>query len=331
VRSAFAALGVVFLVAVHAHVLEGEVTLLDDTGVDGGVQQVASPDAPKKAVVAVATASPDAPKQQTYGSGYGSGYASGVQPKFPYHKHMKENKHAWAIKGGWSKKQEEALKRAKEAHARATEYAKKKENEKKIADLGCPCKGEKYYEYVWNPAFASGAAFASGGATFGSGASYHSGGSKLPCDPSGNSNCDDDPKHGIKAMIKKYGKLGPNSSWTKMHEAKKKDAKHKLDVATQKADAAFKVALPDFKRMQQEMPEFFTNGKCPCPSSWTIADSGRLAAKKAKDTEDALYAHKRMLWAEQRKNDGTEAREAAAEQAKIDAAKKAKIDAAKKP
>merc|ERR1711934_952346 len=300
VRSAFAALGVVFLVAVHAHVLEGEVTLLDDTGVDGGVQQVASPDAPKKAVVAVATASPDAPKQQTYGSGYGSGYASGVQPKFPYHKHMKENKPAWAMKGGW----------------------KKKENEKKIADLGCPCKGEKYYEYVWNPAFASGAAFASGGATFGSGASYHSGGSKLPCDPSGNSNCDNDPKHGIKAMIKKYGKLGPNSSWTKMHEAKKKDAKHKLDVATQKADAAFKVALPDFKRMQQEMPEFFTNGKCPCPSSWTIADSGRLAAKKAKDTEDALYAHKRMLWAEQRKNDGTEAREAAAEQAKIDAAKK---------
>merc|ERR1712072_1526292 len=83
-------------------------------------------------------------------------------------------------------------------------------------------------------------------------------------------------------MIKKYGKIGPNSSWTKMHEAQKKDAKHKLDVATQKADAAFKVALPDFKRMHEEMPEFFTNGKCPCPSTWTAADSARLAAKKSR-------------------------------------------------
>jgi len=263
---------------------------------------------------------------------YASGYGSGAQPKFPYHKHMKENQVAWAAKGGWNQKQEDALKRAQEAHARATAYAKKKEGEKKIAELGCPCQGEKYYNYVQTTSGGS-AGYGSGAAAkpaYGSGASFQSGGSHPPCDPSGKANCDDHPTQGIKAMIKKYGKIGPNSSWTKMHEAQKKDAKHKLDVATQKADAAFKVALPDFKRMHEEMPEFFTNGKCPCPSTWTAADSARLAAKKAKDTEDALYAHKRMLWRHASKYDGTDARLAKEEQARIDAAKAKKATAAPK-
>jgi hypothetical protein len=96
-------------------------------------------------------------------------------------------------------------------------------------------------------------------------------------------------------MLAKYGKLGPNSSWTRRHEAKRKDAKAKVKVATQKAEAAFKIALPDFKRMQQHMPEFFTNGKCPCPPTWTIMDSIRLAGKRERDAATELSAHKRLL------------------------------------
>jgi len=254
------------------------------------------------------------------GEGSGSGSAMPLRKK-PYEQHLKHNFHGWAMEGGWTPAMEKKLQAAKLVHSVAAQYAKKKEGEKKIAELGCPCQGEKYYKYVWSPTKAAGPALPPGGSGSGSG----KGVKKAPgCDPSGEKDCDDDPRFGVKAMLAKYGKLGPNSSWVVSGgEAKMKHAKGKLAIATQHADAAFKIALPDFKRMQQDMPEFFTNGKCPCPASWTVKDAIRLANKKAHDTEEALYAHKRMLWAQQRKNDGTEAREAAAEEARMAAAKKA--------
>merc|ERR1711981_225474 len=256
------------------------------------------------------------------GSGSGSGSGSGLIKKKPYENHLKHNLHSWAVDGGWTPAMEKKLQAAKQVHAVAAQYAKKKTKREEIAELGCPCQGEKYYKFVWNPTKA---AMPAPGPGSGSGS-----GKKGPgCDPSGTKDCDDDPRFGIKAMLKKYGKLGPNSSWVvNGNERKMGRAKGKLKIATIQADAAFKIALPDFRRMQQEMPEFFTNGKCPCPESWTVGDAIALANKKAHDTEEALYAHKRMLWARERKNSGEEAREAAAEAARIKAAAAKKAAAA---
>jgi len=255
------------------------------------------------------------------GAGSGSGSGSGSKPlgplKKPYHQHMKHNKPIWQAAGGWTVQKESMIAVAKAELARANKFVKKKRGEKEIAELGCPCHGEKYYSNVWNPKKVS--AFPQ--ASKGSG----SGKKKKGCNPTDpEQNCDDDPKFGIKAMLKKYGKLGPQSSWTPTHEKKRQDAKKDLKVAEREAHAAFIVALPEFKRMQQEMPEFFTNGKCKCPSWWTVQDAVRLAAKVARDKEEDLYKHKRMLWAKEAKNNGEEAREAAAEEARMKAAKASK-------
>merc|ERR1711981_1362857 len=208
------------------------------------------------------------------GSGSGSGSGSGLIKKKPYENHLKHNLHSWAVDGGWTPAMEKKLQAAKQVHAVAAQYAKKKLNEKKIAELGCPCQGEKYYKFVWNPTKA---AMPAPGPGSGSGS-----GKKGPgCDPSGTKDCDDDPRFGIKAMLKKYGKLGPNSSWVvNGNERKMGRAKGKLKIATIQADAAFKIALPDFKRMQQEMPlrwrtKKHTTQKRPCTRTSECSGHGR--------------------------------------------------------
>merc|ERR1711907_107540 len=82
------------------------------------------------------------------GEGSGSGSAMPLRKK-PYEQHLKHNFHGWAMEGGWTPAMEKKLQAAKLVHSVAAQYAKKKEGEKKIAELGCPCQGEKYYKYVW--------------------------------------------------------------------------------------------------------------------------------------------------------------------------------------
>merc|ERR1711977_397695 len=200
----------------------------------------------------------------------------------PYEDHLTHNKHTWASAGGWTAAKEAMVAVAKAELAKAQKYAEKKEHEKKVAELGCPCIGEKYYEDVWNPKTPE--PQATGNAT--------KSGKKKGCNPTDpTQNCDNDPKFGIKAMLKKYGKLGPNSSWTKRHEKKKDNAKSDVKVAEAQAHAAFMRALPEFKKMKEEMPEFFTNGKCKCPSTWTIPDAVALALKITRDKESAYRQH----------------------------------------
>merc|ERR1719163_1394128 len=91
------AVACVMLVAVHAHVLEGvedEVTLLDDSA-EPTAKQIVMPSVLKKAAAAAPKIpASDAKAHLGFGSGYASGYGSGAQPKFPYHKHMKQEEHS---------------------------------------------------------------------------------------------------------------------------------------------------------------------------------------------------------------------------------------------
>jgi hypothetical protein len=261
-----------------------------------------------------------AAKAAAKGSGSGSG--SGVSLsnlKKPYESNLSHNKHIWASNGGWTSTKEAMLAVAKAELKKAQQYAEKKEHEKKVAELGCPCVGEKYHDDVWNPKKPAAAAGSGSGSGSGSG-------KKKGCNPTDpTQNCDGDPKFGIKAMLKKYGKLGPNSSWTKMHENMKKEAHTELKVAEAQAHAAFMRALPEFKKMKEEMPEFFTNGKCKCPSWWTIPMAVSLAAKMTRDKEADYRAHFSVVFRQQREMSGEEAADKAAEEARMKAA------AAKKP
>jgi len=263
------------------------------------------------------------------GSGSGSGSGSAAPPKVlkkPYHMHMKHNKELWQAKGGWTAVKESMISMAKAALKRATEYEKKKKGEKKVADMGCPCHGNKYYQYTWNPNRGVPSlgmrpkpmATTNAGSGSGSGKSKKSG-----CSPDPKVPCDNSPRYGLKAMLAKYGKIGPESSWTPAHEKQRGKAKSAVKIAEKDADAAFMTALPTFKKMAEDMPEFFTNGECKCPSWWTHADAAKLSAKMAKDKEDDLYKHKKMMWAQKKISSGEAAREKAAEEARIRAAQAA--------
>jgi len=246
--------------------------------------------------------------------------SSNMTFKKPYENHVAHNKNSFAALGGWTPAQEKAIAHAKEEMRRANVYHEKKEHEKKVAEMGCPCIGEKYYNRVWNP---------QGPPPPPGPAGNNTNSTKPKCSPTDpDSPCDDDPKFGIKAMLKKYGKLGPESSWQAIHEKMRQEAKRNLKIAEAEAHEAFLVALPEFKKMALEMPEFFTNGKCICPKTWTIPDSVALSEKITKDLEADLMKHKRMLWRQERINSGEEARLAAQELAKE---KKIKAKAGKGP
>lgn len=253
------------------------------------------------------------------GSGIGSGSAAVWDPKplnMPYEEHMDKNLANWSHQGGWNKGKEDEAQAARDQLKVAQMYADKKKAEKEASEMGCPCEGEKYYELVWGgPAELSSlvAGFGSAAGSAGGSADFNSLKDKNKTD-------DDDGKVSpatIKKMIKKYGKLGPNSTWKPKHDRKKKRAAVALKLAEKVEDVAFKTALPEFRQMREDDPAFFANGDCPCPPEWTKEDAAALSAKESKDTEDAywkdLKAHRHQMNELSGANERLEKQEAAGE------------------
>jgi len=222
-----------------------------------------------------------APQGAPQGSATGSATGSAIQGlRMPYEKHMEPNKHAWAMMGGWTAAQDRQREQAKKHLDLANKYAGKKEKEKEIAEMGCPCEGEKYHDIVWGGDLSKLAVGSAAGA-----ADFKMGLPKPGSDDAkdqGRSMSEAD----IKKYVEKYGKLGPQSQWQPKHDKKLKKARRSLKLATKMEDAAFKTAVPEFKKMKAEEPEFFTNGKCPCPESWTLQDAADLAKKVQFDIEE---------------------------------------------
>merc|ERR1711918_165294 len=116
--------------------------------------------------------------------------------------------------------------------------------------MGCPCEGEKYYELVWGgPAELSSlvAGFGSAAGSAGGSADFNSLKDKNKTD-------DDDGKVSpatIKKMIKKYGKLGPNSTWKPKHDRKKKRAAVDLKLAEKVEDVALRLRFLSSARCER--------------------------------------------------------------------------------
>lgn len=212
--------------------------------------------------------------------------------KKPYHKHMKANKDMWARLGGWTANHEKRVAWAQKQHKLAEIYEKNKKREKDVASMGCPCPGEKYYDLVQdNPG-----KFAEAAHVVATASNHTVNGTHGPSA----GNPDMKPVSSLEAkMIKKYGKPGPSSVWQPKHEKDLKRAHKALKRATAAEDAAFKQAIPEFKKMQDEEPAFFTNGDCQCPEGWTFDDAKALAEKETKDVEDAYWSgmrkHRAMI------------------------------------
>lgn len=226
--------------------------------------------------------------------------------QMPYHRHMKANTDKWAQMGGWSKAHQKALMAAKKRLSAAKQEMIDAADEKEIADMGCPCPGEKYYELVHESA-ATGVDISKSPNMSDVNASTVAEMLNSTNHTASNRTSDHAAKlkrmksdaNLVKRMKKKYGRPGPNSSWQPRHEGEMKRATTALKRATLEENAAFKVALPEFRKMKEEDPAFFTNGDCQCPSSWTKADAAFLAAKETKDVEDnyweELKLHRRMV------------------------------------
>jgi len=84
-------------------------------------------------------------------------------------------------------------------------------------------------------------------------------------------------------MLKKYGKPGPNSNWTPRHDGDLKRAKKHYKEAVKIEDQALTKALPEFKKVKEDYPEMFTNGKCGCPGGFTFGDAPARAGKLKED------------------------------------------------
>jgi len=254
-------------------------------------------DAPGKALLLQLGASPksvDHSVSSPSATGSGSGFNPGPL-KVPYEKHMTANRDKWSQLGGWTKQHERKVELAKADTKRAMLYLKAKKYEKELAEMGCPCEGQKYHDLVFQNAghLSQQPGFAMGSAA-GSAATMHFG-----VKGKGKSQDASLSMAEFRRILKKYGKLGPNSSWQPKHEKKKGRARKALKQAEVKEHAAFITALPEFRRMKEEDPAFFTNGDCECPQGWTMQDAAALAAREAKDTEDsywqALRLHRRNL------------------------------------
>jgi len=239
-------------------------------------------------------------RQQAYSSGYSSGgnlgkpFASdAIAPagaKMPYDQHLQANKGAWAAIGGWSAAQDKQIPIAEAALKKAEKYVSTKLKEKEYSELGCPCEGDKYWKIVQDnpgqlakafsyvpppkkPKYAPGSAAAKKAA--------------------------EDAVHGsyttyIK-MLRKYGQPGPNSAWTPRHEGDLKRAKNHYKAAVKLEDEALNVALPEFKKVKEDYPEMFTNGKCGCPTGFTFGDAAALAGKQKDDAVAAADAFNRKV------------------------------------
>jgi len=261
------------------------------------------------ATPAASNATTAAPQGSAAGS---AAFAFNPQPlRKPYHKHMDHNKDMWSSLGGWNTQNEKQVQLAKQDLNLAVTYAKKKNLEKEISELGCPCEGEKYYDLVSKmlagPGSGAGMEFesasGSGAGASGSGAGKEDGGRISSKE--------------FKRMLKKYGKLGPNSTWKPKHDQQKRKAKKELRKAELIENAAFKTALPEFRKLKQDDPAFFTNGKCPCPQGWTPQLAHALSARMSKDKEDEywqkMHAHRANMAQMSGEADRIAAQEAAGE------------------
>merc|ERR1712070_839178 len=80
------------------------------------------------------------------------------------------NRDKWSQLGGWTKQHERKVALAKEETNRAMSYLKAKKYEKELAEMGCPCEGQKYHDLVFQnaghlsqqPGFAMGSGAGSG-------------------------------------------------------------------------------------------------------------------------------------------------------------------------
>jgi len=285
---------VVTIVAIHCSIeieaigLSGDVFLLEEDG--SALVEIE----PASSFVQTAAGSAGVPGSAgAAGSAAGSSAFNPQPLKKPYHKHMKHNADMWSSLGGWTHQMEAQVTRAKQDLNLANMYAKTKHKEKEISELGCPCEGEKYHDLVFQNAgklsklegFAAGSG-AGSAMEFLSGA----GGSGRKSKGQG----DEIDSKEFKRMLKKYGKLGPNSTWQPKHDKKKKRAKQALKRAELVENAAFKTALPEFRKLKEDDPAFFSNGKCQCPEGWTLQDAAALAAKQSKDTEEEYWTRMRQ-------------------------------------
>jgi len=213
----------------------------------------------------------------------------------PFEDNIDKNKQAWAKVGGWSDSAEASIATAKDDLTKAEEYQQQKEQEKKKSEIGCPCEGEPYHyecidhagslaKYFHESAVAAAAeakatTSAAANATHGPDSEAHHSSYAT-----------------FKKMLAKYGKLGPNSAFTPRHEEQLKRAKPALKRAEILEEKMMEIAVPEFKKVKEEFPEVFTNGKCPCPEGFTVGDGAALAAKLKTDAvEAATKLHKKVV------------------------------------
>jgi len=217
--------------------------------------------------------------------------------KRPFEDHIKANQHEWAKVGGWSDAKEAQIQVAKAQLAKADEYVEMKKKEKAKTEIGCPCEGEKYHlvcqdhagriaQYFHEESIAK-AAEAKAAAKAANATAHASG-------------PDSEAHHNsyatYKKMLAKYGKLGPNSVFTPAHEDQRKRAKKAFIAAEILEEKAMELAVPEFKKVKEEFPEVFTNGKCPCPDAWTVGDGAALAAKLKEDAiTEAEELHRKVV------------------------------------
>lgn len=212
--------------------------------------------------------------------------------KKPFHKHMEHNRDGWAKKGGWSQGKQTALHKAKLAFHKAKQDLIKQSSDKEVVDMGCPCPGEKYYNLVTEGNIETNANMSAVNETANEmlNATAHAERQRRLNATRAAAAADSAL---VKRMRAKYGKLGPNSAWQPHHEHEVLRAKQALKSATVTETALFKVAKPEFQKLKEEDPAFFTNGDCNCPASWTKQDAALLAAREAKDLEDSYWREKR--------------------------------------
>jgi len=212
--------------------------------------------------------------------------------KKPEDQHFEANKRNWAQLGGWSTAKEAEHAKASADLDKAREYVKVQEKEKERSEMGCPCEGEKYFEIVQdNPGNLAKAL-------------------NEPPPPPENANATapaektqaqkeaaaDSSFATYKKMLAKYGKPGPNSGWTPAHDKQKNRAAKNLKKAEKLEDKMLTLALPEFKKVKEDHPEVFTNGKCGCPTGFTPQDAAALALKLKDDVvKEAEEMHKMVV------------------------------------
>lgn len=227
---------------------------------------------------------------------------------------LKKNKAAWNALGGWPASKDVEYEAAKKDVARAEKYVEIADLKKEKSEIACPCEGENHYAIVQANAGRLGKAF--GEKADAEAATANAAKAEMQAlasattnssDPASvaaslnNKALDSDAHHGswatYKKMLAKYGKTGEGtqSTWQKMHDMQLEEAKNGLQRAQLLEDQLLTKALPEFHQVKKDFPEIFANGKCPCPTGWTIGDAAVLASENKDDKiKEAEYVAKKV-------------------------------------